>query len=364
MPHGYQVDSKRLVVDEFEAIVVREIFALYLEHRSALVVARLLRERHHATRRRRPRSGHPRAIRQWTKSDVLRVLGNPLYAGYIPSGGALFDGEHEPIIDRATFARTRALLEASARTTGTKGRNPEYILRGVLRCASCGSAMTPASTRKGSREYRYYRCVKRDEQGREACPSAPLPAGAIETHVIERLREAAAGGDLAADIAARVAQRATARRKDLAIARQKLPIEIAALSAEGKRLVAALADAGEGARRLIDERLQELGEQLARCEARLATVQREISSLDAVEIETAWVARCLTDFDRIWDVLTPVNRGRLLGAMIERVEVDEPANQVSVFLADLARQIGPTPISAEPTPISAESTPISADQEP
>ena len=44
---------------------------------------------------------------------------------------------------------------------------------------------------------------------------------------------------------------------------------------------------------------------------------------------------CLADFESIWDVLTPQNRGRLLRAVVQSVEVDEPANRVKVFLAEL-----------------------------
>jgi hypothetical protein len=47
------------------------------------------------------------------------------------------------------------------------------------------------------------------------------------------------------------------------------------------------------------------------------------------------VARCLSDFTAIWDVLTPENRGRLLRAVVQRVDVDEPANRVKVFMIDL-----------------------------
>jgi hypothetical protein len=46
-------------------------------------------------------------------------------------------------------------------------------------------------------------------------------------------------------------------------------------------------------------------------------------------------------------VLTPENRGRLLRAVIQRVEVNEPANQVSVFLADLGADV-PDEAASEP----------------
>jgi site-specific DNA recombinase len=353
VPLGYSVVEKRLVVDELEAVLVREIFALYLEQRSALAVARLLKERQRATKRHRAANGNLRESRTWTKGDVLRVLKNPIYAGYMASGGELHKAEHAPLIEMDTFTRAQALLEAATRTTSANGRNPEYILRGVLRCACCGSGFTPASTRKGRTEHRYYRCVKRDKEGKEACASSPLPAGAIEAYVFERLKEATADGSLAADVTAGVKDRAASRRRDLLTERQKLPSEIATLSAEGKRLVETIADVNGAARRLLDERLQEVSDQLGRCEARLAAAEREIANLDAMEIEATWVARCLTEFDSVWDVLTPENRGRLLRAIVQRVEVNEPANQVSVFIADFSAGLCAAP---SPEPVQQEAT--------
>ncbi len=56
-------------------------------------------------------------------------------------------------------------------------------------------------------------------------------------------------------------------------------------------------------------------------------------------VDASWVTECLRDFESIWDVLTPENRGRLLRAVIERVEVDEPANRVTVHIADVGEAL-------------------------
>ncbi len=355
VPLGYAVQDKKLVVVELEAVVVREIFALYLEHRSALTVARLLNERQRATKRHRAANGNLREARTWTKGDALRVLKNPIYAGYMPSGGELHEAEHPPLIPRETFTRTTALLEDATVSKRDHGRNPDYLLRGLLRCACCGASFTPTSTRKGRREFRYYRCITRDKEGKDACPSRPLSAAAIEDYVLERLRAEAADGALASEIVTGVNKRVAARRKDILIERQKLPAEIASLSDEGKRLVETIASVNTAGRRLLDERLGEVSEQLGRCEARLAAAERELANLDALEVEVAWVAQCLSDFDKVWDVLTPENRVRVLRTMVERVEVNEPANQVSVFITDLAAGL-PGEVPA-PEPVRQEATP-------
>jgi site-specific DNA recombinase len=262
VPLGYGVEGKRLVVNELEAVLVREVFALCLQQRSTLAVARLLNESHRSTKRHVAANGRLREARSWTKADVTRVLRNPVYAGYMSSHDELHDGEHASIVDRETFSQVRELLDSGARPAKDHGRNADYILRGLLQCACCGSAFTPASTRKGRIEYRYYRCVKRDKEGTGACPSAPLPAGAIEEYVIERLREAVATGSLASEVEASVKERLRGRRKDLLMERKKLPGQIAALSAEGKRLLDTMADVNGVARRLAEERLQGLGDEM------------------------------------------------------------------------------------------------------
>ena len=163
--------------------------------------------------------------------------------------------------------------------------------------------------------------------------------------MIERLREAVAAGSLASEVEASVKERLKGRRKDLAFERKKLPAQIAALSAEGKQLIATMADVAGVARRLAEERLQGLGNELGRCERRLATVERELAGIEKTELESSWVARCLNDVTAICDVLTPENRGRLLRAVVQGVEVDEPANKVKVLMVDLCAGL-PEPVEA------------------
>lgn len=131
--------------------------------------------------------------------------------------------------------------------------------------------------------------------------------------------------------------RVEARRAAFETARRQLPTRIAALSAEANGLLEAMrkmSGAGAGAR-LFGTRSQEVGEQLARAEAQLAEAERAMANLDAVEVEAGWVARCLAEFGTVWEMLTPENRARLVRAVVERVEVDEPENRICVVLADL-----------------------------
>lgn len=338
VPFGYVVVKKKLVVEELEAALVREIFTLYLDLRSALDVARMLHERGRTTR-----SG-----RRWTRNDVLHLLKYPVYAGYMVSAGELHDAEHQAIVERDVFARVQTLLASQTRARRGPSPNPEYILRGLLHCGCCGAAFTPASAHRGAIRHRYYRCVTRDKQGRAACPAKPLPAQPIEAHVIDRIRDALATGALAGEVSVSVQRRIDARRQEIWFERQALPRQIAALADEIRRFVDPLLTTTGAVRQALEDRVQQVDAQRARAEARLAAADQDLAALNGLEVDARWVADCLARFNSVWDMLTPTNRGRLVRAVVERVEVDEPAGEIRVSIVDLAAGLPDASLPALP----------------
>ncbi|MCC6748837.1 MAG: recombinase family protein [Deltaproteobacteria bacterium] len=336
-PLGYDVVDRKLVVNEVEAALVRRIYELYLDRRSAVAVAKALNAEHRTTKHHVAKNGNSHGAREWDKNAVLIVLASPIAAGLMSVGREVFEGEHQAIIGRDVYERVQFLLaEKGGMRTVHHGRNPEYILTGLLRCARCGKAFTPASNRRGEKIYRYYRCSTRDKKGKEACASAPLPAAAIEGFVVQRVREALADGKLLNAVADAAKARLESERKPLEDERAELPLKIAAVSTEGKRLVETASNVTGTARRLLDAKLQDTGDKLGRLESRLVDVQRRLALLEDTELETQWVERCLADFDQIWDRLSNENRGRLVRAVVARVEVDEPNGDVRAFLTDVA----------------------------
>ncbi|MCP3169978.1 recombinase family protein [Myxococcus qinghaiensis] len=338
-PLGYDVKDKRLVVNEYEATVVREAFELYLQHQQASTVARLLNEVGRKTKRHEARSGATRAARKWTTQDVLRLLRSPLYAGFVPYGDEMHPGEHSPIVGRATFHRVQDLLEGPG--LQYHGRNPDYVLRGLLRCGLCGEAMTPGSTRKGTREYRYYRCTTRDKQGKQGCRAAPLPAPAMEDFVVAQLREVSVGEGFAAQVHARLTARLEEKRKALRVERTQLPRDLAKRAGEARKWVDSLAKLEGPARRLLEEKLTAAEEEVAGMKKRLAEVERALDTTEGEKLEAAWVAQALADFDAVWDALTATNRGRLLRALVGRVVVNEATGQVDVYLSHAGEAAAP-----------------------
>ena len=135
-------------------------------------------------------------------------------------------------------------------------------------------------------------------------------------------------------------QRLNGQRSQLEAELADLPGKIANLSTEGKRLVETASAVTGTARRLLDAKLQETGDQLGRLEARHAEVQRRLALLADLELQTRWVEQCLANFGKVWDTLSPENRSCLVHAIVQRVEVDEPSGDVRAYLVNLAAEPG------------------------
>ncbi len=287
------------------------------------------------TKRVTAKNGNVSGGKKWAKDAVLRVLKNGVYAGFMPYGDELHEAEHEAIIDREKFKRIGAALDRKQKSGRRYGNNPEYLLRGILRCGNCDSAMTPASTRKKGKVYRYYRCVQRDKRGAKECDVRQIPASAIEDFVVDRIRNESIGGALSKQIVKSLETSVENKRQELKIERGELPKQIAKLSDEGRRLVDKVASMNGTAAKLMENRINEVGEQLGQAESRLRQVEWSLMELDRAEAEGKWLAESVEKFDTVWETMTPMNRVRLVSILVKSVTMNEKEDTVTAVLTDL-----------------------------
>jgi DNA invertase Pin-like site-specific DNA recombinase len=334
-PLGYDLIDGALVVNHAEAETVRYIFARYLETHSARDVARVLNDE------KRPIKVRGKTAAAWTKDMVTRVLRNAVYTGVILHNDETFPGKHDPIVDADTFKRAGARLEANAIEGKRVGGNPLYTLQSVLRCAcvtstgaACDSSMAPGSSGNAKGNYRYYRCVGK-EKGRHACPSHPLPADAIETFVVDRLREIAAEGRVAADLAAYTRGLIETHRPALSTQAEALRARVADANERGARLADQMSRAKPGTRRLLESKADEISAEIETLESEQGEIETRISAIDSAQSETAWLISQLESFGGAWDLLTPENQGRLIRGMVRSVDANEKQNRISITFAPL-----------------------------
>ncbi|MBO6542872.1 MAG: recombinase family protein [Alphaproteobacteria bacterium] len=181
VPLGYDVVDRKLIVNENEAAQVRRIFERFVELGSATVLVRELR-------REEARNKQGTLI---DKGYLYRLLKNRVYRGEAVHKGKSYPGEHDAIIEADLWDRAHAILQESPRkrASNTRARTPA-LLKGLI-FSETGTAMTPTTTKKGLRLYRYYvsmDVIRNRDTGDETAPKR-LAAGMVEEAVVTEIRQ-------------------------------------------------------------------------------------------------------------------------------------------------------------------------------
>jgi site-specific DNA recombinase len=122
-----------------------------------------------------------RAPKPLSRSQLAVMLANPYYIGIVRYACVEYDGNHEPLIDKATFQRARAVLDAHGHAE-ERDRKHDHYLKGTLYCGRCGSRMSLTHAKGNGGTYPYFFCIGR--MRRNGCTQPYTP-----THIIEQAVE-------------------------------------------------------------------------------------------------------------------------------------------------------------------------------
>src|SRR5712672_3283198 len=155
VPLGYDAKDKKLIITKVEAETVRTIFRLYLELRSFSKLVAELDRRGIVTKRRNTKVTKYLGGIPFTYGPLAHFLKNRIYRGEVHHGGKWFKGEHEAIINRATFERVQGLLKSNSQYRKVKRSDSGALLLGKL-YDDRGNRMSPSFSSKNGVRYRFY----------------------------------------------------------------------------------------------------------------------------------------------------------------------------------------------------------------
>jgi site-specific DNA recombinase len=182
VPLGYDVNDRKLVVNEAQAATVRELFQRFMRTGSMTKLVVALRSEGMTTK-------GGKAV---DKGYVYRILNNRVYLGEAVHKGTAYPGEHQAIIDQTLWDRVHDILRESPRSRArntraqTRAQTPA-LLKGLI-FGPTGVAMSPAQTRRNGKQYRYYVSTDVLKRDPTSCPVRRVPAAEIENAVIGQLR--------------------------------------------------------------------------------------------------------------------------------------------------------------------------------
>ena len=166
--------------------VVRRIFQLVLKGKTILDVTKTLNAEGVLTT-----NG-----KRWHKATVFKILNNEAYTGTLVWGSAAKDGAppvrvenaFPSIVSKRRFRQARRLLDSRSpsKIHPRRAASP-YLLSGLLKCETCGKAMTAAEAKSG--KYTYYVCHSLLKRGGGTCDTPRLNARNFDNFILQQIQE-------------------------------------------------------------------------------------------------------------------------------------------------------------------------------
>jgi site-specific DNA recombinase len=186
---GYDVQNRKLVVNEEEARTVRHIFRRYVQLRSVRAVQTELDGAGIRSKRRILADGTPFGGQKLSRGALYLMLQNRIYRGEITHKGNAYPGQHSAIVDSPLWDAVQAILAENRvhRASGSDAKHPSLLVGLVF--DENGERLTPSHAVKKGTRYRYYvsmslvtGAAKDPSKGRR------IPAADLESLVIAKLQ--------------------------------------------------------------------------------------------------------------------------------------------------------------------------------
>lgn len=212
---GYLKDEQnknKLVVDQYAADIVRDIFKWKLEGISPQDIADALNklgvlspmEYKRSLGMKFTTSFKTNATAVWSAGTVIRILKNPIYTGVLVQGKettpsykvhkritkdesewTVIEDSHEPIVSKIDFNSVQKVLKLDTR------RSPDgetvQLFSGMIFCGDCGASMVRKTVPAGGKKYVYYVCSAHKQD--KSCSPHRMRDTALEEIVLDSLKK-------------------------------------------------------------------------------------------------------------------------------------------------------------------------------
>lgn len=212
---GYLKDEQnknKLVVDQYAADIVRDIFKWKLEGVSPQDIADALNklgvlspmEYKRSLGMKFTTSFKTNAKATWSAGTVIRILKNPIYTGVLVQGKettpsykvhkritkdesewSVIEDSHEAIISKIDFDSVQKVLKCDTRRS--PGGKAVGLFSGLIFCGDCGAGMVRKTVPAGEKKYVYYVCSAHKQN--KSCSPHRMRDSTLEEIVLDSLKQ-------------------------------------------------------------------------------------------------------------------------------------------------------------------------------
>lgn len=193
-PIGYNYVDGELIINDYEALQVREIYDLFLNGKdgkelSLTEIQKIIR------------SKYTNRYSSWkVKCEIGNILRDRVYIGEVRFQKQYYPGIHEPIIDQEIFDAVQTKYDKRMASYSHSMRAPfssTHLLTGITYCGLCGARYGVYTSSQKAVKYKYYVCYTRRRthrammMGKECRQSPRFPISDLDKIVISEIEKIA-----------------------------------------------------------------------------------------------------------------------------------------------------------------------------
>ena len=351
-PYGYRLVDGVLQINEDEAPAIRTIFEQYVNTDTGANGLSKYLETHGFQKLARQNGTSP----LFSATLIRAILKNPVYCGKIAFGRRklekihgtrneyhqvpqenylLVDGLHEGIVSEELWNAAQVKLLAQSKRYEPVNRSKTeqaHLLSALVKCPICGAGMYSNKCTKRKKDgtpyksFSYYSCKHRKMQRGQKCDfNKQIQEEVLDNAVVEVIIKLISNPKFAAMMQEKInskvdttaiEQEITAAEKQLRqyySVKSKLMDEIDNLDPDDRHYIIRKSD--------LDERLYKMYDKIEGTENQLVTARAKKQAIEADKITGDNIYKILLCFEKLYNVMNPVERKKLMEHLISEVHI-------------------------------------------
>ncbi|MEK4848169.1 recombinase family protein [Bacillus sp. FSL W8-0183] len=325
--------QSKLVINEEEASIVREIFHMYTTGHGYKSIANHLNKKGFTTKKNK----------SFSISAIKTILTNPLYVGMIRFNvrrdweekrrnninphPVIEKGKHQPIITEETWEKTKSIMKSKS---GKPNRihNGKFPLTGIMKCPVCGSGMVIGRTTNKRKDgtkriLEYYVCGAWENKGSTVCQSNGVRADYADKYVLNQISKVANNEKVINAILSKLNNSEKNEMPELEKQYRQLKIDLSNLQSKKQKVIGIYED-GTITKLDLQNRLKNINSEQEKLEERMRLITEKLGESHTKPIDYNVVAAIMKEFHkRLKKQLTNEQMKQLMRLMIDQITISD-----------------------------------------
>lgn len=246
---------------------------------------------------------------EWNGSSAVMVYGrtterNKKHTTTPASEWIVCKGKHDYIIDAETWLNAQKRFKKN--TFCHQGKYPPPLLKGILKCKSCGCTMQVSRKHYGQNMSSYYYCKTRSRSGQ--CTMSQVKCEKLDSLVLDAFKQIAIDDS--------VIEKYTLIKKDSSDKIKQIERQIAQKEKKISNLVSALADTPHSVQNRLISALNELDREIIELNEKLRNCRDSAHEIWDYEAQKQQKSKAIKDMIQNLDQLPPETLNQLAKSVI------------------------------------------------